>query len=99
MLLVFAFSITPKVFLHDVFANHADVQQQENTKGPYQFNKGGVNCDKQGFVATSPFLADEPLIRFDKVTPFSVFTAGVVSLCSADKLFSLLRGPPANIFG
>lgn len=97
LLFVFAFSITPKVFLHDVFAGHIDVQQQKNTKGAYHLNKAGFNCDKQGFVATSPFLADEQAICFCDFVPFSIFIDGAIDLYSSDKLFSLLRGPPANM--
>lgn len=94
MLLVFAFSVTPKLFLHDMFAGHIDYVPVKKSNAPYQANPTGLNCEKDGVVATSPFVADEPVIHFYTFIPFSPYTSPGVGLPSFNKIFYPLRGPP-----
>ena len=99
LLLVFAFSITPKLFLHTLFAGHVDNVVVKNSKAPYQITHSGFNCDKDGVVATSPFVAEDAVINFPFPIFFSAYISGETSFNSAEKLFYRLRGPPAeNIY-
>ena len=98
MLLVFAFSIMPKLFLHDLFAGHVDYVHVKKTNAPFRVDPAGFNCDKDGVVATSPFLADEPAVVYYTFIPFSPYTPEETALSSANKIYYPLRGPPAEIF-
>ena len=97
MLLLFAFSITPKLVLHVFFAGHTDQAAAKKDGCAFEFNKAGFNCDKDGSVATSPFVADEPVTLFYTFIPFSKYIPAPVRLSSAAKIFFPLRGPPAEI--
>ncbi len=99
MLLLFAFSMTPRLFLHDLFAGHIDTHAIKDSKAPVQMNTAGYHCDKDGVVASSSFIADEPPVLFSNVVPFSLYQTGKEELCSASKIYYPLRGPPQlNIF-
>ena len=96
MLLVFAFSITPRLFLHDLFAGHVDNAGVKHSKASYQISASGFNCDKDGVVATSPFVADEHALNFQTLIFLSSFKSGEIPFSSAGKIYSPLRGPPAS---
>ena len=95
MLLVFAFSITPKLVLHNLFAGHIDNVPAKNSKVPLQVNTAGFNCDKDGVVATAPFVADEPVHYFYPFNYFSSYSSGQVALSASVPIYDPLRGPPA----
>ena len=46
LLIVFALSITPKQFLHDMFARHIDNRPKQNSNNPYQLANAGYNVAK-----------------------------------------------------
>ena len=96
MLLVFAFSITPKLVLHNLFAGHIDNVPVKNSKFPLQVNTAGFNCDKDGVVATAPFVADGPVRFFYPLNYFSPYASGQVALSAAVHMYDPLRGPPAR---
>lgn len=59
LLLIFLFSVTPKRFLHTLFANHID--RSFNTrlyseKSSEHFSNSGINCQLDNLVVESSFL-------------------------------------------
>ena len=97
MLIVFALSITPKRFLHNVFAKHIDTRDQKVDTHPYQFNISGYNCDTDNVVAESAFVADQPSLVFPIPISFSSYILRNISFTSPPEVYSTLRGPPVNI--
>ena len=94
-MLVFAFSITPKIFLHNMFAGHIDNMPAKDKRSPLQINAAGFNCDKDGVVATSPFVANGPVLYSVSFHYFSPYIPGQVALSAAVPVFDPLRGPPS----
>lgn len=96
MLVLFTFSITPKRYLHDLFAGHTDIVNIENTGDETCIGKSTFNCDCNTLVATSPFIddADESVIDFPKLYP-PFFAAYTNPLLGTTYSFTELRGPPA----
>lgn len=97
LLMVFAFSITPKRFLHNVFAKHIDSRPKKNNDKPYQLNKSGYNCDTDNLVAESTFLSGQYVFQLPLVFSFSFYVSKNISFTSTSGFFSFLRGPPVSI--
>jgi len=97
LLVVFALSITPKKFLHNVFAKHIDSRHEKNNRKPYQLTNSGYNCDSDNLVAESTFLNDLPSFEFPVPTSFSSYAVRNISFSSITAIYSPLRGPPARI--
>jgi hypothetical protein len=55
LLLLFAFSITPRNYLHDIFANHKDVTYGASAYDDITVQKSGIDCGFHNLVAESPF--------------------------------------------
>ncbi len=95
LLLVFAFSITPKKFLHDAIANHKDkiaVAASADT----QLSHAGFICKCDNLVAESPFTDDIVPFNFTPALVFSVQKdTRLYHLYTSDYFFFELRGPPA----
>jgi len=96
MLVIFVFGITPKRFLHNIFAKHIDNSLQSNTDKPFQLNKSGFNCDCDNLVAESTFLNDLQVFAFPLSFSYSSYSIKDISFTSATKVYSLLRGPPVK---
>jgi hypothetical protein len=94
---VFAVSITPKRFLHTVFAKHIDSKQVKNGDQPYQLTNSGYNCDTDNLVVESPFAIVSHLFLLPVPPVFSSYTLADTSFTSVEKVFVSLRGPPVNI--
>ena len=97
LLVVFAFSITPKRFLHDVFAKHIDNKPQKNNDAPWQLTNAGYNCDSDNLVAESNFVSDQQVFAVPLFVSFSAYILKDISFTSASRIYSSLRGPPVNI--
>ena len=95
--MVFALSITPKRFLHNVFAKHIDNKPAKNNDKPYQLTNSGFNCDSDNLVAESTFLNDLPSLQFPLSTIFSSYVVKNISFSSISAIYLPLRGPPINI--
>jgi hypothetical protein len=98
LLLVFAFSITPKVILHHVFANHKDIRVPSGEKQT-QVNKSGFYCDTENQVVEMPYLENYSVV-FDPVknSLFQIFQSGTEDpFLSSSRFISGLRGPPSSI--
>jgi hypothetical protein len=94
--LLFAFSITPRKTLHDLFVSHTDGTPVGVKNGEAQLSTAGFYCDTQSLVAESAFTATH---GFAVVTPFVVFSQpSTVHLYQVHRLthfFFSLRGPPS----
>ncbi|MEJ7609659.1 MAG: hypothetical protein WKF88_00630 [Ferruginibacter sp.] len=97
LILVFALSITPKIVLHNMFAGHIDTVPRKDSKVPLEVSTTGFNCDKDGVVATSPFVADGTILYSFSFHYFSPYVPGQVALSAAVPVFDPLRGPPPAI--
>jgi len=96
MLMIFSLSITPKRFLHNLFAKHIDSKHEINSDKPYQLTNSGYNCDSDNLVAESTFLNDLPLFQFPVASSFSSYIVKNISFTSISAIYSPLRGPPAR---
>jgi len=95
ILCTFLLSITPKMLLHSISANHKD-QPYKKTDGSLQYNSSGFNCDCNSVVATSPFTGTSHKFELPKLVHFSSYREKPpVSLSSSDHFYFKLRGPPA----
>jgi hypothetical protein len=97
LLLVFSFSITPKKFLHDAFANHKDKAAIVTSGDTPQLSNTGFICKCDNLVAESPFTDEIVYFDFTPVQLFSVQKdATLYHFYSSAFFFFELRGPPAN---
>jgi len=95
LICLLALSITPKIVIHNLIANHRDAAACKADINGTQVNKAGFNCHFENFVAESPFV---PALTFIKWRiPFSFFVQQEYvthHFCSRQPLFFALRGPP-----
>lgn len=95
LLLVFAFSITPTIVLHNWFANHTDTCSQQKKSQSPQISSATFHCHCNSMVAVSAFT--EPG-QFEIVAAEKVFnnppTIEIVQPTSSLIIFHSLRGPP-----
>ena len=97
LLILFAFSNTPKIYFHDVIANHKDVSP--SCIHPQQvkacIHEQGYHCEVEDLVVTAPYLilpaAGALLISYN----YQQFSVGYFS-CSTQDCFihKESRGPP-----
>ena len=98
MLIVFAFSITPRKYLHDIVANHKDSFFVSGDDGALALHKAAVNCHTDSIVAESPFANDAVEINISTPVIFSEKQPAIIVSCiTAASLFSRLRGPPSLV--
>jgi hypothetical protein len=94
-LLLFSFCVTPKRFLHDLLANHLDLQSATNYPVEH-ISSSGFQCHADDLVVMQPFLPEiqnaEPLAFTLKIVTFPTTLAGfkIRYLTHSDS-----RGPPA----
>ena len=99
LLVLFAFSITPKKVLHDLVANHRDTHSkasQDNTTT--KIVKAGFNCNTEDLVVESPYIENSCTIELPEPSSLSlIFSERPVNFYYFHQLFAELRGPPASI--
>ena len=98
MLLIFTMSITPKVFLHDLTADHKDEVSVVLHCHDQHLDKVGFTCDCNNLVSTSPYTV-EPVLNIPE--PQAIVLVGYTpsyaeKVYAATTIFSSLRGPPAT---
>jgi len=98
MLLLFAFSITSKRFLHDLVADHKDTIACQDNLSAHHIHAAGFYCSCDDLVAESVYMSGGnaieltvPAVFIEKTPAFS----GNYHYISS--FFSDLRGPPAAI--
>jgi hypothetical protein len=96
LLLLFAFSITPKKPLHDFFAHHKDTPVKSSGDKTEQFSQAGFNCNCENLVVEFPFTASsfpEALIR--PVVYRSAPYSRIIDVFQQEPpRYFALRGPP-----
>jgi hypothetical protein len=97
LLLLFAFSITPRKVLHDWIANHTDRIEQVTKENTVQAKINGFNCNCESLVAESPFTIASSFIEFIAPAVFAVHKDRLHCRIYTTTLFFVeLRGPPVN---
>ncbi len=98
MLILFAFSVTPKIILHNLVANHKDVPLKSNFGNTAKLNVAGFNCSCDNLVVESPFvnnhIAPEIIIPLLFSLPIN---KEVNDLISIDQFYAAPRGPPCLV--
>lgn len=95
LMVVFVFSITPTILLHNWVANHSDtVKKSTATKQP-QVSKKLFNCHCDNIVAESPFT-ELYKISIAPVAPFFSLVENNRPVLFPEPacIFHSLRGPP-----
>jgi hypothetical protein len=99
LLLLFAFSITPKKFLHNLVANHRDataINFSREDKSASQLSKAGYHCPCEQLVVQTPFVYQPATIDYTVAPVFVVYQdQHFVSIHTVTPHVSFLRGPPA----
>jgi hypothetical protein len=95
MLVLFAFSVTPKIILHKLAANHTD-RPANNTDSKAQISSAGFSCAVESVVAESSFdgADNTPVVSNTSVIFLSHQYPLASTFHSSVKLTSSLRGPP-----
>ena len=93
ILLVFALSITPKRYLHTLFASHTD-NKSPHAEGPFQLSVSGYNCDNDDTVADSVFTGAISPPDHSLPSHYQEYLPIRVLLFTSGKVFHSLRGPP-----
>lgn len=95
MLIVFAFSVTPTIFLHNWVANHKDSVKRLSDTDQEQVSKISFNCHCDNIVAESPFTEPVVIIPVPGMQIFSTQKSDKpVHFHSTPQIFHSLRGPP-----
>ncbi len=96
LLLLFAFSNTPKKTLHDFFANHKDVPVRSSRSKTIQFSQSGFNCHCDDLVVESPFIGSLPSPELTAPAPCRpvAYPAIRTAFFPAPPRYFELRGPP-----
>lgn len=98
MLLLFAVSAAPKVFFHELLANHQDVQYCEHpVKASACLHATGINCHFDSIVVNAPFLLQVVYAPQPPVMVFGVTSASFNSRLSCSFLVHKPgRAPPTS---
>ncbi|HVM87856.1 MAG TPA: hypothetical protein VMT76_06680 [Puia sp.] len=95
MLIVFAFSVTPKILLHNLVADHRDTPLAHNYSHDQQVSKTGFNCNCDNLVVESPFVNNIDRIDVKITRNFSEqYIAYTNYFISLHQVYFTLRGPP-----
>ena len=95
MLIVFAFSITPTIILHNWLADHTDTLKKITATKGDQFGKKTFNCHCDNIVAESPFTEPAKDIFTPAEQLFSLLKFQQrVQFSSSQHILYSLRGPP-----
>lgn len=99
LLLVFAFSSTPKQWIHELVFKHRDIYSNcTDGSSRTHLHQSGFHCELDNIVVLSPFIYDinviepkAPLVHSD------YYSHTVIRFHSSGYFFSDLRGPPAIV--
>lgn len=88
--------ITPKIFLHNLFAKHIDNSIKNYGDKPYQYFNSGFNCNCDNLVAESNFENNAQVFTINVSATYCVYAFQKFSFHSIPGIYSPLRGPPVN---
>lgn len=95
LLIIFAFSVTPTIVLHNWLANHTDSVRKLPDTGQTQVAKQLFNCHCDNIVAESAFTETASIII---TVPGQLFTVqqncSIIHLPSSPHFYFSQRGPP-----
>jgi hypothetical protein len=98
LLLLFAFSITPKKTLHSFFADHKDTPIQAidwTNVDKAQLSVAGYNCHVDNLVVESPFVETILRLDLDRPTVWCIrYDPMECDFHQSIYRYSELRGPP-----
>ncbi|MBL7744101.1 MAG: hypothetical protein JNN00_11550 [Chitinophagaceae bacterium] len=96
MLLLFAISIAPKLWLHDFFSGHKHSYAQDSSEHQLRDSKSSIQCNWDRQLIDSPFTG-EPSINIEHplVVHFSPLAHYTFSVYTTAASHTSLRGPPA----
>jgi hypothetical protein len=96
-LILFAFSATPKLFLHGFLANHRDAPLQKTQSGRPLVGTAGFHCDCDNLVVESPFTGSRESVASPHV-PVLVreLICNTSDLLAAASPLRSLRAPPTS---
>jgi len=95
MLVIFTISITPKRYLHDIFAAHKDSISNVSSEAKVNISQDGYHCDCDNLVATSPFVEHDEFNNASLNFQYNLFLSYYSSnIPPATMPFFELRGPP-----
>lgn len=101
ILVVFAFSITPKKVWHDLLANHKDLSArnyQISKKGD-QVHKSVINCNCDQLVVESAFVAKSSIFSIEVPTIEKEYIVKPYSFSFNESIYNFgVRGPPRGYF-
>lgn len=98
MLLLFSFSMTPKRWLHDLFAKHADTYGQVSANGQDAVSAEHFNCHCDNIVVDTPFTFSEHFTATLQPLTCPEFSSPLQERVPCkDAVTSPLRGPPALV--
>lgn len=96
MLVIFTLSITPKLYLHAIFAHHTDIVYKKTDSGKTQVSKNGFACDCNNQVATSPFTEPGETPKIGALTIYQLYLLHFTSeIITNEQFYFELRGPPS----
>jgi hypothetical protein len=96
LLLTFVISVAPKVYFHDLLADHKDFSDCRQLHHSTVLHHQGINCHFDDLVVTAPFLLQAAVI----FTPFDVYFEQNHSSFYSSSLtcfsdYKESRGPPS----
>ncbi len=95
LLLVFSFSITPTIILHNWIADHTDTAKEAGDDNKQQVSTKKFYCHCDNIVAESPFTETDDLIIPIPQQSFIVEPGClIVHTISTPRFYFSLRGPP-----
>ena len=96
LLAVFALSITPKLTLHQLVADHTDLVTAIDNTDSEKVSTAGFKCDCDQLVAESPFADNVIVFHFKKLSAYPAFInpAYKIALLSGSGSTDT-RGPPS----
>jgi hypothetical protein len=99
LLVLFAFSITPKQVLHDITVNHKDTHEKLSAHDFHStLQKSGYHCNTEDLVVESPFIENDHSVEVSGISAHSqFFSEHPRSFYYHHQFFFELRGPPAII--
>jgi hypothetical protein len=97
MLVLFALSITPKQFLHNVITGHKHSYLKSGGTQNLQAAKNNFQCNWNEELIISPFLDEPDLTLPQPVLVYASYTTHyTLNYFSTEVFFSSLRGPPSQ---
>jgi hypothetical protein len=95
LLVLISLATTPKLLLHNIFANHKDSSFQLSKDSHARLANAVINCHTQDLVVEAPFINYSIDEQSSPITSFKLlYKETVPSLLFLTDFYFELRGPP-----